>query len=230
MSVSSGPRPALLPGGPAEPGSQAPAAAGQPGRSGPRKVPVPLLAVAAAAVVLVGAGAGYLLLGGNGGDTGPGTVASATHRSAATRSAPGTAAPTASATTAPAPAPVTGGRNPFLAPAGASSTAAPGTAGDTGAATGTATTPGTATTTSAPSTTTVTATVTAKPVYLGLYGFVATTPEKADFWLNATEYKVAVGGTFGGYRYSSKTSAGCARVTKASTTTTICPGQVKKLT
>jgi hypothetical protein len=80
--------------------------------------------------------------------------------------------------------------------------------------------------TSTGSSSAVTVTVTAdSPTYVGLYGFVN---GKADFWVNATEYTVAVGDTFGAdFTYTAQTGQGCARVTHEGATETICAGEVR---
>lgn len=179
-----------------------------------------LLLAAAFGTALVLAGGGYLVAtsGRSGDGSGPADVPAPTGAlspsGTGTRSTPGLATPRVSLTTGQRLPGVASGRNPFLPPVEATAaTSAP------GVSTSAATQP----------TVTVTVSATSNPTYVGLYGYISGTPALADFWVNAGEYKVAVGGTFAGLTYVSRTSDGCATLKKGNTITTLCPGAVKKL-
>jgi len=206
MIGNSGTPATLLPGAPADAGPKAGAGVGTepPGRRSRTR-----LLAAGGAVVLAGlAVGGFVLVNGSGAD-GPGGAV-ATHV---------TRGPTPGGSTSPTPSgavtpvvPATG-RNPFASPPGTSAAGTdPAAVGSSGGA--------------SPAASTVTATVTATPRYVGLYGFSGS---KAVFWVNDAKYTVAVGGTFAGFSYTQKTSAGCAKVTASGTSTTLCPGTVQQL-
>jgi hypothetical protein len=202
----------LLPGapqGPIEAGGTAPAPAAPP-RRGLR----PVLVVAGAALAVAGAIVGFVLLNpAGGGDATGSAVTPGVHRTA------GTSAPTtASRTALPA---LVSGRNPFVLPSGAA--AGTGTATSASdAATGTA---DSANGTAPAAGSTPTPTPTATPTFVGLYGF---TGSNATFWVNDTRYQVSEGSSFAGFTYTSKSSSGCANVTRSGTTTAICAGEVKR--
>jgi hypothetical protein len=194
---------ALLPGAP-------PPGPDRPGR--PSGTPLRgRVALSVALVISAGmlAGAGYFVFGGRGG-----TASTAVEEPAARASTgnPAETAPAANGTAEAVPAaasrnPFSGGATPALPAATGSATAAPVT--------------GPATAGSVTATVTVTA---EPPTYVGLYGYTAA---KADFWVNDTEYVVAVGKTFGSdFTFANRTDEDCAEVTRGEQTATICVGEV----
>lgn len=208
MTGTPSPRTTLLPGPLAEAPAAVPAPPTEPPPAGPRSR-IPLLVVIGAGVLVLAAVAAFVLLNRFGGEVDPEPVVSHPAPAAAPTTSPSTGPP-ASSPQGVVVAPT--GRNPFLQPGGGGS---PAGSADPSASTGASVSAGT---TTAPSAATATAT------YVGLYGFSGS---KAIFWVNDTKYQVAVGDTFAGFTYASK-SGSCAKVSRSGTTTTVCSGTVRQ--